>query len=93
MNRGRLEAHRPGQACQHHASQGHRQRTQSQVTKGIWFVFTLHILVMELTKPGLHTFPEDNLSLLTKQSSQRPAGKPELMWPDLRSPEQPVQCT
>lgn len=56
--------------------------TQS-VTKGIWFVFTLPILAMKLPKPGLHTFPEDDLSLLTKLTDQRPY---------LHSPEQPVQC-
>lgn len=34
-------------------------------------VFTVHILVMKLTKPCLHAFPENNLSLLAKQTDQR----------------------
>lgn len=34
-------------------------------------VFTLHVLVMKLSKPCLHTFPENNLSWLTAQRGQR----------------------
>lgn len=34
-------------------------------------VFTLHILLMNLNKSCLHVFPENNLSLLTKNSDQR----------------------
>lgn len=38
-------------------------------------VFTLHILVMNLTKSCLHVFPENNLSLLTKKADSL-AGSP-----------------
>lgn len=38
--------------------------------KGIWLVFTLHTLVMKQNKPCLHTFPEDNLSLLNEKTDQ-----------------------
>lgn len=41
-------------------------------------VFTLHILVMNLTKSCLHVFPENNLSLLTKKADQ-------LGWQSTRS--------
>lgn len=41
-------------------------------------VFTLHILLMNLTKSCLHVFPENNLSLLTKNSDQ-------LGWPSTQS--------
>lgn len=33
-------------------------------------VFTLYSLVMKSTKPHLHAFPENNLSLLTTQTDQ-----------------------
>lgn len=39
------------------------------MVKSIWFVFTVYILEMNRNKPCLHTFPEDNLSRLTKQSA------------------------
>lgn len=39
------------------------------MVKSIWFVFTVYILEMKQNKPCLHTFPEDNLSQLTKQTA------------------------
>lgn len=40
------------------------------MVKSIWFVFTVYILEINQNKPHLHTFPEDNLSWLTKQTTQ-----------------------
>lgn len=40
------------------------------MVKSIWFVFTVYILEMNQNKPRLHTFPEDNPSRLTKQTTQ-----------------------
>lgn len=53
------------------------------MVKSIWFVFTVYILEMNQNKPRLHTFPEDNLSQLTKQST----GCQSTVWEAEREPE------